>query len=127
MSRLGQIRSYRRDETWSGSLCQTFFVSCVGAVLSELPLSVYGCRKFQLDPLCDLRVLYTCTAHSGVKKKHEWVVDQISDLIHTTHRVKTQQVGRRRGQRCGDIELVGYPPNAVGPVPLVLDPRKIRE
>jgi hypothetical protein len=47
----GQIRPYRRDETWSASLWQTVFASCVGAnipALAELPLSVCGCRKFSL-------------------------------------------------------------------------------
>ena len=42
---------------------------------------------------------------------------------NTTHLVKTQQVVRSRGQRCGDIELAGYLVNAGGPVPLVLDLR----
>jgi hypothetical protein len=37
--------------------------------------------------------------------------------------VKTQQVARSRGQRCGDIELAAYLANAAGPVPLVLDLR----
>jgi hypothetical protein len=49
------------------------------------------------------------------------VVDQLADLFRTTYKVKTQQVVKIRGQRCGDIELVGYLANAVGPVPLVLD------
>ena len=40
-----------------------------------------------------------------------------------THRVKTQQVVKSRGQRRGDIELAGYLANAAGPVPLVLDLR----
>jgi hypothetical protein len=35
--------------------------------------------------------------------------------------VKTQQVTRRRGQRCGDIELSVYLENTGGAVPLVLD------
>jgi hypothetical protein len=35
--------------------------------------------------------------------------------------VKTLQVARSRGQRCGDIELAGYLANAAGPVPLVPD------
>ena len=65
----------------------------------------------------------TCTTHSGVKKDHDWEVDQLPDLFRTTHKVKTQQVSRRRGQRCGDIELSGYLANAAGPVPLVLDLR----
>jgi hypothetical protein len=110
MSWLGQIRSHRRDEAWSASLWQTFFASCVGAnipALAELPLSDCG----------------TCTAHSGAKKAHDWAVDQLANLFRTTHKVKTQQVARSRGQRCGDIELAGYLANAAGPVPLVLDLR----
>ena len=67
--------------------------------------------------------LCTCTAHSGAKKAHDWAVDQLADLFRTTHRVKTQQVVKSRGQHCGDIELAGYLANAAGPVPLVLDLR----
>jgi hypothetical protein len=67
--------------------------------------------------------LCTCTAHSGAKKAHDWVADQIADLFRSTHKVKTQQVARSRGQRCGDIELSAYLANAAGPVPLVLDLR----
>ena len=51
------------------------------------------------------------------------MVDQIADLFRTTHKVKTQQVVKSRGQHCGDIELEGYLANAAGPVPLVLDLR----
>ncbi len=80
-----------------------------------------GCRKFQLDTLGDH--LCTCTAHSGAKKAHDWAVDQLADLFRTTHKVKTQQVVKSRGQPCGDIELGGYLVNEVGPVPLVLDLR----
>jgi hypothetical protein len=86
-----------------------------------MPLSACGCRKFQIDTLGDH--LCTCTAHSGAKKTHDWAADQISDLFRTTHKVKTQQEARRRGQRCGDIELAAYLANAAGPVPLVLDLR----
>ena len=49
------------------------------------------------------------------------MVDQLTDLFHTTHKVKTQQLVRNRGQRCGDIELTSYLANESGPVPLVLD------
>ena len=41
MSWLGQIRSHRRDETWSASLRQTFFSTSMGAqipVIAEKPL-----------------------------------------------------------------------------------------
>jgi hypothetical protein len=99
MSWLGQIRTHRRDETWSVSLWETFFVSCVGTnipILAELPLSVCGCRKFQLDPPGDH--LCTGTTHSRGKETHDWAVDQLTDLFRTTHRVKTQQVARSRGQ-----------------------------
>jgi hypothetical protein len=51
------------------------------------------------------------------------VADQLADLFRTTHKVKTQQVVKRRGQHCGDIELAGYLANAADPVPLVLDLR----
>jgi hypothetical protein len=51
------------------------------------------------------------------------MVDQLSDLFRTTHKVKTQQVVKSRGHHCGDIELVGYLPNETVPVPLVLDLR----
>ena len=124
MSWLGQIRPHRRDEAWSAGLWQAFFALCVGATvpaLAELPLSACGCKKFAIDALDDHGS--TCTAHSGVKKSHDWAVDQIADLFRTTHKVKTQQVVRSRGQRRGDIELASYLANAAGPVPLVLDLR----
>jgi hypothetical protein len=82
-------------------------------------LATSGCRKFQLDPLGDH--LNTCTAHSDAKKVHDWMVDQVADFFRTTHKVKTQQVVKSRGQHCGDIELAGYLANTAGPVPLVLD------
>jgi hypothetical protein len=50
-------------------------------------------------------------------------VDQLADLFHTTHKIKTQQVTRNRGQRCGDIELAGDLVIVGGPVHLVLDLR----
>ncbi len=59
----------------------------------------------------------------GAKKTHDWEFGQIADLFHTTHKVKTQQVARSRGQECEDIELAGYLANVAGPVPLVLDLR----
>jgi hypothetical protein len=90
-------------------------------VIPEKPLATCGYRRFQLDPLGD--TLNTCPDHSGAKKTHDWMVDQIADLFHTTHKVKTQQVIKSRGQYCGDIEIVGYLVNVAGPVSLVLDLR----
>jgi hypothetical protein len=55
-----------------------------------------------------------CAAHSGAKKAHDWAADQIADLFRTAHKVKTQQVARSRGQRCGDIELAAYLANCGG-------------
>ncbi len=78
-----QIRSHRRDETLSAGLWQTFFSTSMGAqipVIAEKPLATCGCRKFQLDSLGDH--LYTCTAHSGAKKAHDWTVDPIADPQH---------------------------------------------
>jgi hypothetical protein len=124
MSWLGQIRTHRRDECWSPSLWYPFFSTSMGAqipLIVEKPLTVCGYRKFKIDTLGDH--LFTCTAHSGAKKTHDWVVGQLADLFRTTHTAKTQQVFRNRGQHCGDVELVGYLANAAGPVPLVLDLR----
>ena len=104
MSCLGQIRTNRRDESWSASLWQTFFSTSMGAqipVIAEKPLAVCGCKKFRVDALGDH--LCTCTSHSGAKKAHDWAVDQLADLFRTTHKVKTQQVVKSRGQHCGDI------------------------
>ena len=90
-------------------------------MLAEKPLVSCGCKKFKVDSLGDH--LSTCTTHSGAKKAHDWTVGQLADLFRTTHTAKTQQVVRRRGHHCGDVELVGYLANAAGPVPLVLDLR----
>jgi hypothetical protein len=105
MSWLGQIRPHRRDESWSVSLWQTFFSTSMGAqipAIPENPFATCGCRKFQLDHLGDH--LNTCTTHSGAKKTYDWMVDQVPDFFPTTHKVKTQQVVKSRGQHCGDIE-----------------------
>ena len=55
------------------------------------------------------------------------MVDQLLDLFRTTHRTKTQQVIRNRGQHCGDIDLAGYLASESGTVPLVLDLRIAHE
>ena len=44
------------------------------------------------------------------------MVAQVADLFRTTHKVKTQQVVKSRGQHCGDIELAGYLANAAGAI-----------
>ena len=90
-------------------------------VIAEKSLPVCGCRKFGIDSLGDH--VCTCTAHSVVKKAHDWVVDQFDDLFRTTHKVKTQQVVKSRGQYCGDIELAGYlannNPNTISFMPAI--------
>ncbi len=78
-------------------------------------------HKLQVDALGDH--LCTCTVQSVAKKAHDWAVDQLPDLFRTTHKVKTQQVVKNRGQHCGDIELSGYLTNVAGPVSSVLDLR----
>jgi hypothetical protein len=88
-------------------------------VIAEKSLAACGCRKFHLDEMGDH--LCTSTTHSGAKKAHDWVVEQLADLFRTTHTVKTQHVTKSRGRHCGDIQLATYLANAAGPVPLVLD------
>ena len=48
-----------------------------------------GSKKFKLDTVGDH--VNTCTTHSGTQKNHDWTVNQLPDLFHTTHKVKTQQ------------------------------------
>jgi hypothetical protein len=69
-------------------------------VIPEKPLATCGYKKFRLDDLDDH--LCTCTDHSGSKKAHDWVLDQLADLFRTTHKVKTQQVAKSRGHNCGE-------------------------
>jgi hypothetical protein len=90
-------------------------------VIVEKPVTACGSRKFQLDAMGDH--LCTCTTHSGAKKTHDWVVEHLTGLFHTTHHTKTQHVTKSRGRHCGDIQLSAYLANTTGPVPLVLDLR----
>ncbi len=46
MSWLGQIRSHRRDESWSASLWQTFFSTSMGA---QLPVMAENQKGTRLD------------------------------------------------------------------------------
>ncbi len=85
------------------------------------PLSTqltWDCKKFKIDTLGDH--VSACTGNSGAKKKHAWVVEQLADLCRTTTKVKKTQVVRSRGQRCGEIKLVTYLTDTVGPVNLVI-------
>jgi hypothetical protein len=91
------------------------------STIAEKPFATCGCRKFQLDTQGDH--LNMCSTHSGTKKAHDWMVDQLADFFRTTHKVKTQEVVKNRGQYCGDIDLVGYVANEADPVSLVLDLR----
>jgi hypothetical protein len=83
-------------------------------VIAENPLVACGCRKFQIVTMGDH--LCTCTGHSGPKKVHDWVVDQLAELFLTTHTVKLQHITKSRGRHCGDVELTVYLANTVGPV-----------
>ena len=105
MSWLGQIMTHHREEPWSNSLCQTLFVMTTDSqipVITEKPLVTCGCRNFYLDVIGDH--LCTCTTQSGVKKSHYWVVEQLVDIFHTTHTVKTQNATKIRGRHCVDID-----------------------
>jgi hypothetical protein len=73
-------------------------------VISEKPQTACTITEMitKLDSLGNY--LCNCTDHSGAKKEHDWVVDQLADLFYTTHKVKTQKVVKRRGQDCGDVD-----------------------
>jgi hypothetical protein len=59
-------------------------------VISEKSLTACGSRKIQVDTMGDH--FCTCTTHSGAKKAHDWVVEELADLFRTTHHTKTQHV-----------------------------------
>ncbi len=66
------IRTHHRDETWSDGLWKTFFTSCVGPNipdLPEFPVLDGGSWKFQIDTFGDH--LCTCTTHSGDRKTRD--------------------------------------------------------
>jgi hypothetical protein len=90
-------------------------------VIVEKPIADCGYRKFQVDSMGDH--LCNCTVHSGVKKAHDWVVEQLTNFFRTTHHTKTQHVTKNRGRHCGDIQLEEYLVNTTGPVSLVMDLR----
>ena len=52
----------------------------------------------------------------GCQEGAYWAVEQLADLFRTTTKVKTQQVARSRGQRCGDIALAADLADSAGPV-----------
>ncbi len=58
---------------------------CTSLLWSSLYLSFYW---FMTNKFC---------VH---EKTHDWVVDQLGNLFHTTHRVKTQQVVKNWGHHC---------------------------
>ncbi len=90
-------------------------------VIAEKPFATCGCRKFQLDPLGDH--LNTCTAHSGAKKAHDWMVDQHERELENDKRHKQHQVHRER--RLG----AQFYSRVVGNVVVVIrpEPRKANE
>jgi hypothetical protein len=53
-------------------------------VITEKSLEDCGWWKFHLDEMGDH--LCTCTTHSGAKKVHDWVVEELGDLFRTTHK-----------------------------------------
>ncbi len=82
----GQIRSHLRDEAWSASLWQTFFAFCVGAnipVLTELPLTACGCRKFQIDTLVTTSALVPPTRVSR-RLTTGWLIKLLISLTQPT-------------------------------------------
>jgi hypothetical protein len=63
----------------------------------------------------------------GCQEGYDWEVNQLPDPFRTTHKVKTQQVVKNRGQHCDNIELAGYLASTADPVSLVLDLRIVHD
>ena len=55
-----------------------------------------GSLKFKLDALGDH--VTSCSTHSGTKKTHDWVVEQLADLFCTTMEVTSPRVTRSNNE-----------------------------
>jgi hypothetical protein len=73
--------------------------------------------------LVKIKTCWLSRRFAGVKKDHDWVVEELTDLFRTTHHTKTEHVAKTRGRHCGDIILTSYLRNEVDTVTLVLDLR----
>jgi hypothetical protein len=86
MTWIGVIRSHQskhqRDESWSTSLWQTFFVLTMGAQIPD----IVSLRLEEISTWSSGDHVSNCTSHSGNKESYDWVVEQLTDLIHTTHK-----------------------------------------
>ncbi len=78
---------------------------------------------FVFSGFCHGDMVHPLGYQESSRVSDDCTVDHITDLFHTTHRTRTQQVPRNRGQTCGDIDLTVYLANVVGPLSLVLDIR----
>jgi hypothetical protein len=82
MSWLGQISPHRRDEDWSTSLWQTFFVTVMDdqiPVITQNPLVVCGWKKFQIDSFEITKIINGFT--TGETKRSTCVCQIVRDVI----------------------------------------------
>jgi hypothetical protein len=145
-SRLSRFTSYKKQESPTGSQSQdpTWLLWVeLSTQLKYLSThsnqvgswSIWNCGDHLFTCTVPVRRYHPSWCQEGsrldgwINRPVVWSTGLISSLtsFSTTHKVKTQQVPRSRGQRCGDIELVGCLANTAGPVPLVLDLRITHE
>jgi hypothetical protein len=94
MSWFSVMWAHPTDETWS--VCDRY--DRTSSLLSVMPWCTHssvGAKTFNQMPSVTIspRVL---DWHSDAQKAHDWVVEHLSDLFHTTTTVKSQQVSRSR-------------------------------
>ena len=128
MSWLVQIRPHRRDEV--GLLVSGRHSLPLVSVLMYRPWRSYRSRLAAAGSFRLIRSGATSALVPPTRVPRRLTTGRLMQLLMQlltsfaqTHKVKTQQVAKRRNQRCGDIELAGYLANVAGPVPLLLDPR----
>ena len=133
MSWLGKIRTHRREEAWSASLWQTFFVTTMGdqiLVIVETPLTACGCKKLQLGTLGVLVIISVLVPPTRVPRR--LTTGRLTGWSIRWPRIFFEQHTKWKHNRClktGDI-IVGTssclvtkctPCEHEDPVPLVLD------
>ena len=121
MARSHQARLRQRYPVLWATFVSTTRCRCPSAFLPPTSPQQCGCKKHALDVYGDHT--FTCTAHSGATKAHDWMVSVLGPLFRMAgHTVRTQHgVTASAGQRRGDVEIRNFLRDQAGSRSLVFD------
>jgi hypothetical protein len=121
VARSHQARLRQRYPVLWATFVSTTRCRCPSAFLPPTSPQQCGCKKHALDVYGDHT--FTCTAHSGATKAHDWMVSVLGPLFRMAgHTVRTQHgVTASAGQRRGDVEIRNFLRDQAGSRSLVFD------